>query len=247
VILSFSFSFFRLFLIVSLCQSNIERWNNIRRDAKGNIPILVYGVCMFFYQYNGGPIPKKLQGISIRSIIIDNVLVHQVEGWLTLAKAVLPDKMQAKYKNSLGAELMGQMTRGGSVHDKSSDAFGDMHTVVRNRILNDNTSIIAVHDHRLPDLSFLNRIKIRALRILSNARNTDYKKIYMPGYFVNGGTEKLSVRKVGKIVGGNFQRILAFCAGLRDEFNAQATDNRVEGIFARNQDEYLVSYGLQSP
>jgi hypothetical protein len=206
---------------------------------------------MFFHEYNGGPIPPSLQGISIQSIIIDGVLVQRVKGWLILAQAILPEKMQAKgyAKTSLGAELMSQMTHAGTVHNKSSDAFCDMPPSVLKRIYNDNTSIIAVHDLRLLDVSYLNEITIRALRTLaSHARNIAYQKIYMPGFFVNGGTEKLSQHKVVGIVGGKKERIYAFCAGLKDEFNAQATDNRVEAIFTRsNQPDYLISYGLQSP
>ena len=225
-------------------------WNDLRRDAKGNILILFWGVCMFFHEYNGGPIPPSLQGISIQSIIIDGVLVQRVKGWLILAKAILPEESQKKYKRSLGGTLMNQMTISGTVHNKLSDAFGDMSDVVRKSIYNNNTSIIAVHDHRLPGVSHLNEITIRALRSTrSSARNVAYQNIYMPGFFVNGGTEKLSQHKVVGIVGGKKERIYAFCAGLKDEFNAQATDDRVEGIFVVKATgiRYLVSYGLQSP
>lgn len=205
---------------------------------------------MFFYQYNGGPIPEKLRGISIRSVMIDGVLVQQVQGWLDLAKAILPEKMQGKYRNSLGSELMCQMNTGGSIHDRSSDAFGDIATHVLKRIYNSNTSIIAVRDHRLPNESYLTRTTILALRTVGNcAHQVAYEKIYKPGLFVNGGTEKLSLTEAHKIVKGSYKRFNAFCIGLRDEFKAQATDNRVEARFVTrsNPDGYLVSYGLLSP
>jgi hypothetical protein len=206
---------------------------------------------MFFYQYNGGPIPPSLQGISIRSIIIDGDLVQQVKGWPILAKAVLPEKMKGKYKTGcLESILMKQLTYAGSVHNRISHAFGDMAELVRNRIYNSNTSIIAVHDHRLPSVSHLNEITIRALRLLrSPARNVEYDKIYKPGFFINGGTEKLTLTEAAKIVGGGKKSFNIFCAGLRDEFEAQATDNRVERRFIKKcgRGSFLVSYGLLSP
>lgn len=219
--------------------SNIERWHNLQRDAKGNILILFWGVCMFYYQYDGGPIPAKLRGISIRSIMIDGVLVQQVKGWLILAKAILPEKSQAKYINSLGSTLMTRLAHAGSVHNKISHAFGDMHEVVRNRIYNDNTSIIAVHDHRLPDVSFLNRTTIRALRLLrSPARNVEYGKIYKPGLFVDGGS-KMSQGGARKITGqgGNAEMKMR---RMKQQWNEQETDDRIEEVI----NGHMVSYGL---
>jgi hypothetical protein len=176
--------------------------------------------------------------------------VWQIQGWLTLAKAILPEESQKKYKNSLGVELKKQLCHAGTIHNKLSDAFGDIPLLVLKGIFNSNTSIIAVHDPRFPDVSHFNRTNILALRIArSDAANIAYQKIWVPGFFVNGGTEKLSQYTVWKIIGGAQKRLYNFCAGLRDEFNAQASNNRVEERFVVKATGigYLVSYGLQSP
>lgn len=193
---------------------------------------------MFFHQYTGGSIPPSLQGISIRSIIIDGLLVQQVKGWPILAKAILPEKSQATYIQSLGTELMNQLTYAGSVHNRISHAFGDLAHPVLKRILNSNTSIIAVHDHRLPDESFLNRTTIRALRILGRARNNAYQNIYKPGFFVNGGS-KITQRGALKITGqGGYAEMKM--RRMKEQWNEQESDGRVDEVI----NDHMVSYGL---